>query len=79
MGGGISALTPVCHKYYQFMLAHILFGLSACVVFAPATAIAGHWFLKKRSTAVGIIICGAGVGGIIYPIMLKGLLDKLCG
>lgn len=59
------------------MLSHILFGLSACLVFAPATAIAGHWFLEKRSTAVGVIICGAGVGGVIYPIMLKELLDKL--
>jgi len=54
------------------------FGIAGCLVYSPATAVAGHWFLKKRSTAVGIIVAGSGLGGVIYPIMLKELLEKLC-
>jgi MFS family permease len=53
------------------------FGISGSLVYSPATAVAGHWFLKRRSTAVGIIVAGSGLGGVIYPIMLKELLEIL--
>lgn len=66
-----------CTQYYQFFLAHFLFGLSGTLTYSPATAISGHWFLRKRSTAVGIIVCGAGAGGVIYPIMMRGLFARL--
>lgn len=62
-------------KYYQFMLAHACFGISGSVLYTPATAVVGHWFLKKRGTATGIVSTGVGLGGVIYPIMLNRLFD----
>lgn len=75
----VSALVGLafCTEYYQFFLAHLLFGLSGTLTYSPATAISGHWFLKKRSTAVGIIVCGAGFGGVIYPIMMRSLFARM--
>lgn len=70
-------LTPVSHEFYQFLLAHMLFGIGASLTYAPATSVAPHWFLRHRSTAVGIIVCGAGLGGVVYPIMIKQLTDRL--
>ncbi|WWC69344.1 uncharacterized protein I206_103282 [Kwoniella pini CBS 10737] len=66
-----------CKLYWQFLLAHALFGISASMLYSPSTAIAGHWFMKRRSTAVGIVVCGSGLSGVIYPIGLKRLFDEL--
>ncbi|WRT67263.1 uncharacterized protein IL334_004230 [Kwoniella shivajii] len=66
-----------CKLYYQFLLAHALFGLSASILYSPSTAVVGHWFMRKRSTAVGIVVCGSGLAGVIYPIALKRLFDEL--
>lgn len=76
----VSALIALafCQEYYQFLLAHMLYGISGSLVYSPATAISGHWFLRRRSTAVGIIVCGSGLGGVIYPVMLKSLFDRQC-
>ncbi|WWD01292.1 hypothetical protein V866_008235 [Kwoniella sp. B9012] len=66
-----------CKEYYQFLLAHTLFGISASMLYSPSTAVVGHWFMRKRSTAVGIVVCGSGLSGVIYPIALKRLFDEL--
>jgi len=47
------------------------------LLYAPATAIAGHWFLKRRSTAVGIAVSGSGLAGVVLPIMIKELIETL--
>ena len=70
-------IVPVCKEYYQFMLAHAAFGLSGSILYSPATAVAGHWFMHRRSTAVGIVVCGSGLAGVIYPIALDRLTKQL--
>jgi MFS family permease len=74
---GAVLMSPVCKEYYQFMLAHLLFGISGALLWAPSTAVEGHWFLRKRGTASGIAVCGSGLGGIIYPIMLRSLFERI--
>lgn len=64
-------------EYWQFLLSFIAFGFSGSFIYAPSTAVVAHWFLKKRATAVGIVVCGAGFGTIIYPIMFENLLKSL--
>lgn len=74
--GAIVALS-FSREYYQLLLSHMAFGMAGGLVYAPSTAVAGHWFLKRRSTAVGIIVGGSGLGGVIYPICMKIMLDHL--
>ncbi|RSH77652.1 uncharacterized protein EHS24_003213 [Apiotrichum porosum] len=66
-----------CEEFYQLFLSMALFGFAGSMVFAPANAVAAHWFLKIRATAIAIISGGAGLGGVIYPIMIERLLRRL--
>lgn len=66
-----------CEVYYQFLLAHLLFGIGCAFLYSPCTAVVAHWFLKRRATAVGIILCGSGLGGVIFPIVLSQLFPRL--
>lgn len=34
-------------------------------------AVVGHWFKRRRGFALGIIISGSSLGGVVYPIMLR--------
>ncbi|KAI0475494.1 major facilitator superfamily domain-containing protein [Xylariaceae sp. FL0804] len=51
-------------EYYQIFL-------SQCVVTVAAV---GSWFEKRRALAYGIMVTGAGVGGVVLPIMVDHLL-----
>ncbi|TXT11076.1 hypothetical protein VHUM_01827 [Vanrija humicola] len=65
-----------CKEYYQFMLAHLFFGIAGAFVYSPSTAIAGHWFTTRRSTAMGVILAGTGLAGVLYPIVLARLFAR---
>ena len=55
----------VCYEFYQFLLAHALFGAAGAALYSPCTAVVAHWFQKRRSTAIGIILCGSGLGKFV--------------
>lgn len=67
----------VCKEYYQIMLAHSMYGLGATLVYTPGVSVTSHWFKKRRSSAMGLVICGAGIGGVLYPIMFRELFARL--
>lgn len=67
----------VCQEYYQIMLAHCMYGLGATMLYTPGISVTSHWFKKRRSSAMGLVICGAGLGGVLYPIMFRELFARL--
>jgi len=73
----LCADTPVSKNYWQLFLSHTCVGLAGSLIYAPATAVAGQWFLRRRSTAVALVAAGSGLGGICYPLMLKSLIERL--
>ena len=36
-----------------------------------------HWFRRKRASAIGIVLSGGAVGGIIFPIILQRLIPRI--
>lgn len=64
-------------KYYQIFLSHLCFGFGSGLIWPTVTAIGGHWFSTRRGMAIGIIVGGSGLGGVVYPIMIKRLLRSL--
>ncbi|KAK7701350.1 hypothetical protein SLS64_010393 [Diaporthe eres] len=71
-------LTSFCKEYYQFFLAQaILAGICLGFLFSNSLAIIGHYFDKRYGLASGIVMAGAAVGGVVFPIALNRLLNEV--
>ncbi|KAH8114865.1 MFS general substrate transporter [Phellopilus nigrolimitatus] len=65
-------------NYYQIFLSQgVGLGLGIALQFYPLLVVPAHWFRTKRAIAVGIVVAGSSLGGIIFPIMLSRLFGKI--
>lgn len=44
--------------------------------FIQAIACLSTWFVKKRGLAMGIMVTGSSVGGVIFPIMISRMIKS---
>ena len=49
--------------------------LASGTVFTAAVGLIPHWFEKKLGLALGCMALGSSVGGTIFPIILKNLIE----
>ncbi|KAL8827819.1 MAG: hypothetical protein Q9191_002955 [Dirinaria sp. TL-2023a] len=69
-------MVSLATRYYEFILAQgVLFGLACGMIFTPTVSTVGQYFTSKRAFAMGIVVSGASVGGVIFPIALNRLLN----
>ncbi|KAL3460925.1 major facilitator superfamily domain-containing protein [Aspergillus heterothallicus] len=70
-------MTSLCHEFWQFILAQgILMGASMSLLVVPMVALVGQYIKVKRGAAIGIIIAGSSLGGVVWPIVINELLKK---
>ncbi|KAL2005075.1 hypothetical protein VTN00DRAFT_2925 [Thermoascus crustaceus] len=70
-------MTSLCKELYQFILAQgILLGISMTLICCPMVAIISQHFQRQRAAAVGMVIAGSSLGGVIWPIVVHELLQK---
>ncbi|KAL0565459.1 hypothetical protein V5O48_016566 [Marasmius crinis-equi] len=61
-------------KYYQLFLAQgLAAGIGSGLVYVPVMAVQAHHWRKRRPLAMGVVISGSSVGGVIFAIMLNHL------
>ncbi|KAF8421184.1 MFS transporter [Tirmania nivea] len=73
---GICMLS-LCHKYWHVLLAQgIVYGIGAAGLFLPGLVATGQWFSSKRGLATGLVSSGSSVGGVVFPFMVTGLIEK---
>lgn len=58
-------------------LQGVVFGISASILYSPVMIWLPEWFVEKRGLAAGLIFCGSGAGGFIFPLIMGSLLDKV--
>ncbi|KAJ5600912.1 hypothetical protein N7450_001979 [Penicillium hetheringtonii] len=69
-------MTSLCKEYWQFMLSQgILLGVSMGLVQFPAMAAVTQYFDKKSGAALGLVISGSSIGGVVIPIALSKMLN----
>ncbi|KAJ5624775.1 hypothetical protein N7510_001084 [Penicillium lagena] len=70
-------MTSLCKEFYQFLLAQgILLGISMALVTWPMLALVGQYIKRKRAAAMGIVIAGSSLGGVVWPIAIDKLLHN---
>ena len=65
-------------EYYQFFLAQaIVASAGSSAVFNSCMASLVSWFSKRRAAAFGIMVSGSSLGGVVLPIMMTHLIDRI--
>ncbi|KAH8773683.1 riboflavin transporter MCH5 [Diaporthe sp. PMI_573] len=71
-------MTSLCSEYWQFFLAQgVCAAIAASAVFNACMTSVFSWFFKKRAAALGIMVSGSSVGGVVMPIMIQQLIPKI--
>ena len=64
--------------FYQIILTYsVLGGLGGALLNCPAYGAIAHFFNERRGLATGIATTSGGVGGIVFPILLRELFPTL--
>jgi predicted MFS family arabinose efflux permease len=70
-------MISICQEFYQFLLAQgVLLGISMALVSWPMLALVGQYINIKRAAAMGIVLAGSSLGGVIWPIAIDRLLNN---
>ncbi|KAK2764911.1 hypothetical protein FQN54_008608 [Arachnomyces sp. PD_36] len=71
-------MTSLSKEYYQFILSQGILGGIACgMIFTPVVSTVGQYFTTLRAWAMGLVVSGAAIGGIVFPITLNRLLTQV--
>ncbi|KAJ4245796.1 hypothetical protein NW762_013920 [Fusarium torreyae] len=64
-------------QYYQVMLTWgVLGGICTGLLYIPSVAMIPLYFTSRRGLALGCATAGGSFGGVIYPIVVRRLLDN---
>ncbi len=71
-------MTSLSSEYYQFILAQgLVSSLGSSAVFNAAMSSVISWFFRRRAAALGIMVSGSSLGGVVLPIMMDRLVDRI--
>lgn len=69
-----SVLASISTHLWQFLLTQgLLGGLGISFCYMPAVTVAPPWFTGRRGLAMGIIMSGTGVGGLVWAPVIQHL------
>jgi len=72
---GMSQVSDIWHVYIYFgLMAGIGIGFGE---FIPLTTIINHWFIHRRSLAMGFLFASGGLGGFLMPPLISWFISGL--
>ncbi|CAF2096972.1 unnamed protein product, partial [Rotaria magnacalcarata] len=51
-------------------------GIGCGLIYLPAIVSVGYYFEEKRSFAMGIAVCGSGLGTVVFPFVLPWIMNR---
>ncbi|KAH8658111.1 MFS monocarboxylate transporter [Xylariales sp. PMI_506] len=82
VGGFVFSLSLILASFgtalWHFELTQgLLLGVGTCMPYMVAVTVAPTWFTARRGLAMGIILSGTGVGGLVWAPAIKALVDGI--
>ena len=76
LGGGL-LLHANANSAAVIYLARILMGISLGFVgVLPCVILVSNWFVQRRGTALGILLTGTSIGGVVIPPLATPLIER---
>ncbi|UDD56983.1 hypothetical protein AFCA_004502 [Aspergillus flavus] len=71
-------LTAECTQYWHFIVCFgIMAGIGGAFTSTIGMSCVPHWFQARAGMAIGTAMAGAGLGGVVFPFILKGAFANL--
>jgi MFS family permease len=65
------------NKLWQLYLTQgIMFGIGSSMLYIPSINSVPQWFNKRRGLAMGIVLSGTGIGGLIMTLLTNYIIEK---
>ena len=75
---GALVLASFSQSLWQFILTQgCLLGIGTCLIYMPSVTVAPTWFSLHRGLAMGIILAGTGIGGVVWPLAFRYLIESV--
>ncbi|THU82127.1 MFS general substrate transporter [Dendrothele bispora CBS 962.96] len=62
--------------WHLYLTQALLYGLGSSMYYYPLMTLAPTYFDRHRGFAMGLILAGSGVGGLVMALVLQNLLDR---
>lgn len=71
-------LASFCTQIWQFYLTQgILVGIGTSLSYIPAVTVTPGWYDKHRGLAMGVVLSGTGLGGLVWAPITRILITKV--
>jgi MFS family permease len=67
-----SQISALWHVYLTW---GVLMGIGSAFCFIPVMSIIPRWFTKRRGIAMGLVMAGSALGGVIAPLLTQWLIS----
>ncbi|KAE8366298.1 major facilitator superfamily domain-containing protein [Aspergillus caelatus] len=71
-------MLSLSQKYYQVLLSQgFCCGIGSGLIYVPALSLVLTSFTSRRGIALGMVTCGASIGGVLFPIIFIRLQPRI--
>ncbi|THV04397.1 MFS general substrate transporter [Dendrothele bispora CBS 962.96] len=76
MSMGLVLASCATKLWHLYLTQALLYGLGSSMYYYPLITLAPTYFDRHRGFAMGVILAGSGVGGLVMALVLQNLLDR---
>jgi MFS family permease len=74
MGAGALSTSLASSPWVLYLTFGLLIGVGVGTSYSPTASTVSRWFVKKKGTAVGVVVAGLGLGTLIYSPLARFLV-----
>lgn len=76
LGLGYLMMSQISSIWHLYLIYGVLAGIGVSGIMVPLTSTIARWFVARRSLMTGIVMTGAGTGGLVGPLFANWLVYR---